>query len=786
MIYDSIIVTGSAQVSGSLSVTGGITGSFQGTATTASYVLNAVSASFATSAAAATTASYVLNAVSSSFATSAANATTSSYILNAASASYALTSSFATTAVTSSFANAFTVAGTLTATTLVVQTITSSVDFVTGSTRFGSLLANTHAFTGSVGMTGSLSVAGATTLTGATNPLQIKGTNASTQWTEYYYNTSTLVGYIGNGSGILTGATGSDFIFRSEGDFVVATGGNNRRLTIASTGAATFSSFVNASGIIRATSALADTTGSGAEVAYSEGVAYFLGYNRSTSAYLPVGINGSTVTISSGASATVAMTITSGSNVGIGTTSPSGKLTVAGADDGTMQIRMQGTSAPTYYWEMGREAMSTGDFRINESYAGTVTNKLTIKGSTGNVGIGTTSPSGNLHVSANSGLLTQDILIVQGGGSPSGNFGFACKANNGDKIFYTDHLTYNVYSNTAAGKFGIGTTTPSASLHVQGANATNRGQLSIQSNNASNAARVTWYYDTTQQGEIGTTGGDFYALAVNNFLFYAGGSERMRITSGGQINLGSTATYVGVGNDSGGVYMETTSNADGTRVLRIQVGNSTSALYSSLSIDGANQYVRISTSNSERMRITSDGNVGIGTTSPTERLHIYSTAGPEIRLEGAGHSWYIRAYNDNYNIYTPSGRQAVSYLNNGDVRNYNNTTTWQQTSDVRVKENINTISDAIGKILVLNPVIFDYKQEFADKNNWDNNKKINNVGFIAQEFETIFPKYISTNKYKMTETIIDDLKSIDTGHLVPYLVKAIQELQSQINELKNK
>ena len=38
----------------------------------------------------------------------------------------------------------------------------------------------------------------------------------------------------------------------------------------------------------------------------------------------------------------------------------------------------------------------------------------------------------------------------------------------------------------------------------------------------------------------------------------------------------------------------------------------------------------------------------------------------------------------------------------------------------------------------------------------------------------------------MTETIIDDLKSIDTGHLVPYLVKAIQELQSQINELKNK
>jgi len=85
----------------------------------------------------------------------------------------------------------------------------------------------------------------------------------------------------------------------------------------------------------------------------------------------------------------------------------------------------------------------------------------------GNVGIGTTNPAGNLHINANSGLLTQDILIVQGGGSPSGNFGFSVKANNGDKIFYTDNLTYNVYANTAGGKFGIGTTNPTGNLTVK-------------------------------------------------------------------------------------------------------------------------------------------------------------------------------------------------------------------------------------------------------------------------------------------------------------------------------
>jgi hypothetical protein len=66
-----------------------------------------------------------------------------------ASASYALSASNAQTA---SFANAFTVAGNLTAQTLVVQTITSSVDYVTGSTQFGSILNNTHIFSGSVTM----------------------------------------------------------------------------------------------------------------------------------------------------------------------------------------------------------------------------------------------------------------------------------------------------------------------------------------------------------------------------------------------------------------------------------------------------------------------------------------------------------------------------------------------------------------------------------------------------------------------------------------------------------
>jgi hypothetical protein len=66
--------------------------------------------------------------------------------------------------------------------------------------------------------------------------MNIAGTNATSAYTGYYYNTSTLVGYIGNGSSILTGAASSDFIFRSQSALVFAAGGNTERMRITSGG----------------------------------------------------------------------------------------------------------------------------------------------------------------------------------------------------------------------------------------------------------------------------------------------------------------------------------------------------------------------------------------------------------------------------------------------------------------------------------------------------------------------------------------------------------------------
>ena len=122
----AIVLSGSLILSGSLEATGGVT----------------ISGSIA----------------SASFATSG------SYSLNALTSSNAMTASSADTFYVR---NNVTALGSITAQTLIVQTITSSVLFTTGSNKIGSSLSNVQELTGSVGITGSLAINGTTAVVGS-------------------------------------------------------------------------------------------------------------------------------------------------------------------------------------------------------------------------------------------------------------------------------------------------------------------------------------------------------------------------------------------------------------------------------------------------------------------------------------------------------------------------------------------------------------------------------------------------------------------------------------------
>ena len=103
---------------------------------------------------------------------------------------------------------------------------------------------------------------------------------------------------------------------------------------------------------------------------------------------------------------------------------------------------------------------------------------------------------------------------------------------------------------------------------------------------------------------------------------------------------------------------------------------------------------------------------------------------------------------------------------------YATNTTITSLSDVRVKENIRDLDDGLAKVMQLQPRKFDWKEgkgkDIADDR-----------GFIAQEFEQVFPDMISDWKDSAPEGE-EPYKAVN-ANLIPTLVKAIQELKEELN-----
>ena len=129
----------------------------------------------------------------------------------------------------------------------------------------------------------------------------------------------------------------------------------------------------------------------------------------------------------------------------------------------------------------------------------------------------------------------------------------------------------------------------------------------------------------------------------------------------------------------------------------------------------------------ERLRITESGNVGIGTTNPTQKLHVIG-----------------------------------NILASGSITG----------SDIKLKTNIQTITNALDKVLQLRGVEFDR----IDMNGE------HQIGVIAQEVEKIIPEVV----YPKSPSPDYEIKSVAYGNLVSVLIEAIKELTQRVIELENK
>jgi hypothetical protein len=137
---------------------------------------------------------------------------------------------------------------------------------------------------------------------------------------------------------------------------------------------------------------------------------------------------------------------------------------------------------------------------------------------------------------------------------------------------------------------------------------------------------------------------------------------------------------------------------------------------------------------------TFGGNVGIGTTTPNTLLHIGSPA------------------------ITDGSLMTIQDSNGTCTLNPGSGAAWSCTSDINLKHDIALIDEGLSPILKLKPSTF--------KINIDDSS---GVGFIAQEVQEVFPSLVSE--------LSDGTLMVAEGGMMPYVVKAIQEQENNINEI---
>jgi hypothetical protein len=428
----------------------------------------------------------------------------------------------------------------------------------------------------------------------------------------------------------------------------------------------------------------------GAEFAFlpnDGGVNNFTNYNRSTSAYMPLLINAlnQQFYISGGEQ----MRLTS-TGLGIGTSSPSYKLDVNGLISSYGQAELLRLRNNDAYISFYNSANSTRQAYIQSqatalTFSADGANAFMVFSTGGGAERMRLDASGNLGLSVTPSAWLSTTRAFQLGYGAVRSFtnsantylennnyvnssGTDIYLNNGAagryRIADEQHIWYQAASGTAgnaitftqamtldaSGNLGIGVTNPSVKLDV-GYTSDNRGIIKISSNAANRMAAVTFYGNNAESATIGYEGGsEIVSGGVQGDFIIRNNLNKNIILTGGNVGIGTTSPSqllhleTTPASSSGvGTAIQITSGGAGGDQAWIGVNKGTG---NGLEISVENRDIIFNTGTttpfggSERMRITSGGNVGIGTTNPTSNLQIENSAASEVRSHTTSTSSY--------------------------------------------------------------------------------------------------------------------------------------------------
>ena len=472
--------------------------------------------------------------------------------------------------------------------------------------------------------------------------------------------------------------------------------------------------------------------------------------------------------------------------VGIGTTSPSQELDVVGsiranslAVDGGSNRYILITSSDG----LGECELRLGD--VSDTDAGAIaynnadnsmqfrtnaSERMRIDAS-GNVGIGTTSPANTLTVGdLEASAIDQDgtvgikcnanhkgIILQENSGAEQWSMGVG---EAGSLKFYdSDSTTPAVTFADISGNVGIGTTSPDRPLDI-----------TDDTNDGTGGVVIHSYLPTLELDDI-SGGGTSFILQhdATNTLFKHDSTEHMRIDSSGKLLLNTTthtltdsemvvaSEYSASGTTTGGITLSSRQSGSWRNSGIFANGADLTFTTNDTGLNGAQ-------ASSERMRIDSSGNLLVGRTSATA-----ASGDNGIVLSPLGFIYSAKE--------GTSAQTHIGFINNtdatattvGTIRTSGSTTSYNTSSDERLKENIQDADDAGSKIDAIQIRQFDWK---ADGLHQD-------YGVIAQELIEVAPEAVSEGD---TE---EDMMGVDYSKLVPMLIKEVQTLRNRVAQLEN-
>jgi len=268
------------------------------------------------------------------------------------------------------------------------------------------------------------------------------------------------------------------------------------------------------------------------------------------------------------------------------------------------------------------------------------------------------------------------------------------------------------------------------------------------------------------------------------------GNPRGIFDSSGNLGIGTTSPAQKLHVSSAGTLMGLVQNTASTADARMRVQNTASSF--EMGVDATGGYLQETgaypilfyTNSAERARIDSSGNLLVGTTTANGVVTARQTTLGTVTSAEATNASYngtvfagysTRAASASFDFLGVYANLVGQFRVSGSGVIYAQNTAVQSISDQRLKENIRNATDGLDVITALRTVRFDWKEGYG-------NDRKDQLGFIAQEVEAVFPEAVS--EWQVSKEDETAYKTVGPSALIPVLVKAIQEQQAIIESLK--